>query len=406
MPPPPDPEGAADSAPARQRLFAALTALLVVVCVLLIVESGLQLREYLRRKEVHRLWATPHAGFRIHPFLQVSPLPDPRPDRNVNAHGFRGGALAEVRRPDSLRVFALGGSTTWSASLPFDDTWPAQLEQRLRERLPGRVVEVQNAACDWYSSEHSLIRYLFEVRRFRPDVVLVFHAVNDLYRGFAPEWFSVGPFDAGYAHYLGPLIRAERTRELATWFPFQESLVWRWMSAGGDGRGSSFEPHRFDPFQPGALRVLRTSLRPAPVEAFPSLPVFRENLRLLARQLESDGVRLFLGTQPSLYRGELGEAERRRLVFAPLFAAQDGRYPDPESMRRGMAAYNAATAEVAREASVPLVDLAARIPSTLENFSDDVHMTPQALARVAEEFEKALDAAGALAPPSEHAAPR
>jgi lysophospholipase L1-like esterase len=379
----------------RRRLFGVLTAVLAVIAILAIAELALQFREYLNRRAAHEMWSQRDAGFELHPFLQVAPSPDPSPAVFVNRHGFRGKEIEEARRRGTLRIFALGGSTTYSGNVDYAQTYPAQLARILKERAPHLEIEIQNAACDWYSTEHSLIRYLFNVRRFEPDLVLVFHGVNDLYRGFAPEWFSSGEFRPDYAHYLGPLVRSERGHDVAAWFPFQHSMLLRSLSNAAAGE-SSFDAARFNPFQLGAMWTLRDQMEPQRIDRFPSLPTFEQNLGLLARAARDDGIGLIIATQPSLYNDGLSSTERDELFFPAFFAAEGGRYPDIESMQRGMARFNAVSAAVAAQQRVPLVDLDAAIARTKQNFTDDVHMTPTALVLVAEQFADAIERAGYL----------
>lgn len=387
----------AQQATKRGPFFGALTFALVALTVLALAEAALQLREYLHRRQAHAAASDLNDNFVVHPFLQVAPKPDPSPEVFVNDHGFRGPPIEEARRPGTLRIFSLGGSTTFSASVDYAKTYPAQLERLLESRAPHLDVEIQNASCDWYSSEHSLIRYLFHVRRFKPDVVLVFHGVNDLYRSFAPEWFSNSQFRPDYGHYLGPLVRAERARDIAAWFPFEHSMLLKTFN-GFFAADAPFDAQQVDPFEPGIMWTLRDRQTAKPVENFPSLPIFRENLGLLVAALQRDGVDLVLATQPSLYRADLDAADRNELVFAPFLAGQAGSYPDLESMERGMALFNAATRDLAQTEGITLVDLDAAIPRTKVQFIDDVHMRPAALGAVAGEFADAIEAAGYLEP--------
>ena len=89
-------------------------------------------------------------------------------------------------------------------------------------------------------------------------------------------------------------------------------------------------------------------------------------------------------------------ASGRTTIFAPFFAAEGGRYPDLASMERGMQRFNEAAARVAEAEGVPLIDLATAVPRTADHFSDDVHMTPRALAIVAARVADTLEAEGQL----------
>src|SRR5919201_3110956 len=135
-----------------------------------------------------------------HPFLQVltaSQVP-------VNSHGFRGEPIELRKPPRTFRIFALGGSTTLGIGNAYEDTYPFKLQSMLRQRYPDINIEVQNAGSAWYTTAHVLINYQLRVRRFEPDLIIVFEAINDLYRSFSPPWWAVGEFKPDYSHYLGP----------------------------------------------------------------------------------------------------------------------------------------------------------------------------------------------------------
>ena len=66
-------------APRRQRLYALLTLAIVVGFVALASEVALQVRDLRRAAAAQEAWSRGHEAFRIHPFLQVSPRPNPSP---------------------------------------------------------------------------------------------------------------------------------------------------------------------------------------------------------------------------------------------------------------------------------------------------------------------------------------
>lgn len=347
--------------PRRLVLLLALVAATAVVATM--VEAALEVRE-LRKM-------TREARRRLHPFLQV--VPSPELFDHVNAHGFRSDPI-DVAKPDgTFRVFALGGSTTLSVRTSYESTYPAKLQELLRARYPDRTIEVQNAASDWYTTAHSLVNYELRVRAFAPDVVIVFHAVNDLCRSFSPSWWATSPYQPDYGHYYGPLMRL---RGLEGGFfdppsenPLANLLLWR------KAKELFGTPSPYD-VTPDGVRRLRAALRPVEIapDAFRSLPSFRANLERLARHVRDDGAEIVLASQPSLYREDLTDEERQQLFFGPVFCAEDGAYPSDESMRRGMARYNEVSRDVAAQLGMPFLDFDAAVPRTTDYFSDDVHM--------------------------------
>jgi lysophospholipase L1-like esterase len=305
-----------------------------------------------------------------HPFLQVraSSLVA------VNRHGFRGDPIELRKAPRTFRIFTLGGSTTLGiGTSSYEDTYPFKLQTLLRQRYPDVVIEVQNAGSAWYTTAHLLIDYQLRVRQFEPDLIVLFEAINDLYRSFSPPWWAVGGFRPDYSHYLGPYIRFlgpdGGPRASASWWSVSDLLVWRRLREDVLGEPS---PYRFDAANLGKLR---SRLRPRTVTTFPSLDSYRNYYELLIRNIQADRRPVIMTSQPSIYSEALPPEVRDSLFFAHVFCAENGFYPTMESMMSGMRTFNAAAQALADAKDVPFLDFAKAVPKTRAYFSDDVHLT-------------------------------
>ena len=354
------------------RFFIAVTWLLLgVVVVFVWVEC---LMEALAARHLYH-----KAAVRVHPFLQIVPSNVPTAigasgTDGVNAQGFRGQEVAIEKPATTFRLFTLGGSTTLGISNPYVETYPAILQRLLAARYPGAHIEVENAACDWYTSAHSLVNYELRVRRFHPDAIIVMHAMNDLIRSFSPPWAARGPYRPDYSHYLGPqmsLLGPQATVfDAAPEFVRGDFLLIRYLK-----QAWRRDPTPFDQ-DPANIDRLRALLRPKPIAQFRSLQSFRENMDKLLRSAQSDGLRRQLvASEPFIYREDLSAAEQRHLFLAPVFCAENGAYPDLASMLAGMRQFNDVAREVATADGAGFVDFAAAVPKRTENFTDDVHLT-------------------------------
>jgi hypothetical protein len=125
---------------------------------------------------------------RFHPYLQIPPRPQ----------------QATIPKPEATyRIICLGGSTTEGAK---DATsYPASLERLLRERYPEKNVEVLNAGKYFYNSQSSIIQYLFYLKEFQPDLLIVFHGFNDIMNSFTDGKMASAPFRRDYGHFFGAL---------------------------------------------------------------------------------------------------------------------------------------------------------------------------------------------------------
>ncbi len=325
-----------------------------------------------------------------HPFLQV--LPGGQVG-HVNAEGFRGDPVTVDKAPGTFRIFTLGGSTTLGVANPYEESYPFLLQGILRDRHPGRQIEVQNAASAWYTTAHNVVSYELRVRRFDPDLIVFYEAINDLVRSFAPPWFAHGDFQHDYSHYLGPYARlAGPDAEMGAprswldgWF------AWRTLT-----RRLQHQPSPFNQRDADNVARLAAQMTQTGTPDFRSLASFQEFYATLIRDVRADGRPIIVASQPYLYSPTLPDAGRRLLYFAPIFCAEHGTYPSMAAMIRGMDLFNGTARSVADAQHVPFVDLVSVVPKTAEYFSDDVHLRGSGNRIVATRLADTIDALGLL----------
>jgi lysophospholipase L1-like esterase len=94
--------------------------------------------------------------------------------------GLRVATPAVGEAPETLRVLADGGSTTFDVGVSSgDSTWPARLGRLLTDSA--RYVQVYNAGVPSYRVLDNLIRFEQELHRLKPHVILLLQGHNDLY---------------------------------------------------------------------------------------------------------------------------------------------------------------------------------------------------------------------------------
>ncbi|MCB0794581.1 MAG: SGNH/GDSL hydrolase family protein [Flavobacteriales bacterium] len=109
----------------------------------------------------------------------------------IERNGFRRVDDVAVEKAEgTFRIFLLGGSAAHgiSSAPPYpiahvndDETIDAHLEVLLKEHLPGRKVEVINAAVTGYQVFQHTQYLLSELLEFDPDLVIFFDGANDHY---------------------------------------------------------------------------------------------------------------------------------------------------------------------------------------------------------------------------------
>lgn len=313
--------------------------------------------------------------------------------------GFRPGVafdpFAAEKAPGTLRIFALGGSTTAGFPYHWYYGFPARLEDRLAEALPGRRIEVANLGMT--ATNSFTIRDLAPaVAAQQPDAVVIYAGHNEFYGAYGTAstqgW-------AGTSVFLKRLlIGASKWALVAGIGGFLE----------GDGPGVEAGERRTM-----MARVVRESSIAGESEEYRAgVAQYESNLRAALRRFERAGIPVYLGTLTSNLAGQppLGdesaaqaayELGRRRLAAGDSAAARkafllakeaDGlRFRAPEDI-------NAAIRRLAAEfPNVVLVDVQNRFrvesPGGVEGaalFADHLHPNARGYAVLADAYAEAM----------------
>jgi lysophospholipase L1-like esterase len=118
-----------------------------------------------------------------HPHLDYYPTPNYR--RRLTSHnslGYRDREFSKTKPAGVFRIVALGGSTTYTVNVADNEKmFTRQLENELKNRLDHAHVEVINAGAAGFDSWQSLINLQFRVLDLDPDLVMIYHGVNDIH---------------------------------------------------------------------------------------------------------------------------------------------------------------------------------------------------------------------------------
>jgi hypothetical protein len=247
--------------------------------------------------------------------------------------------------PHVFRVLCLGGSTTEGE--PGTGSYTTFLGKMLSERYPGRTIEVINGGHFFYTTQHSIIEYLFTFKELNPDIIIFFEAINDLLTSFTSPPYSSSPFRNDYGHFLGRL-------------------------------GSFRYPVSFEQF---LAQFFYADLRnhtpqPMPFMNFKSTHSFARNIETLAQAAKSNGITLILSNQAHCFSKE-SKGNVDFLGFPRHFLIDDKHYADEASWYNGMELYNKIMQDTANRLNVPFVIQDTIFKGKMEFFTDAVHMTTE-----------------------------
>ncbi len=321
-----------------------LAALAAVVLALGVAELGVRVFRGPLGIERSALWDVRgwvcHGQSRYLPKAYVGWVFDPaRPETNTS--GFIGPELARERTSGVPRVACLGGSTTaGNVYHGYEGSYPGALAAVLGERL-GRPVEVLNFGVAGWTSAESLVNWVLNAQDYRPDVVVIHHAINDVFPRLGAG------FRSDYTHFSRPWIEERRS------WPVRFLTRWSDLYALWQLRSHEF---RLDEHVGVPHDHLTEELRPETAAAF------RRNLATL---------------------GELVAARGGTPVYMTMPWNGEPRWADPVLVL-GMQEHNALARALAEERGWPLLDLASRQPDLQPFFVDGVHLTPEGNRRKAE----------------------
>lgn len=127
-------------------------------------------------------FAHPHSAYALKPNYTRGNF------EKINSLGFRGDEFPFEKPPGSYRIVAIGGSTTFGVYLPYDETYPLFLQERLRNDLSSDAIEVVNAGLTGSTTAESLHRLYTQIIPLKPDMVIIYHGFNDLFPRVFDNW--------------------------------------------------------------------------------------------------------------------------------------------------------------------------------------------------------------------------
>jgi lysophospholipase L1-like esterase len=284
-----------------------------------------------------------------------------------NALGYRGAEIALPKPAGTVRIVAMGGSTTYGTSVRPDETYPYYLEQVLREDYGNPNVEVINAGVFGYTSYQTLANLTFRIVELEPDVVIIYHAGNDvLPREVNPDCYRG----------VNPLLGLDpRGRVAASTFtqPLSPSALYRFVTIN---LGFGVNPTEIGSFFTDANVACGDGQDYTPADLLAANPPIYFERNLIS----------MIG---------IARVHEFNLVLASWAYEEASEEAAPE-WRAAVAEHNAIIRQVAAAYDAPLIDYAPQAPQQPEYWADYVHMSAAGSRHQAELFAQALVEAGLI----------
>lgn len=180
-----------------------LFGVIILIGIEVVLRSNKQVRRYYAgyaRKFFGplRLPSPKVLSFESHPYALYVKKPGSDGLYPSNSMGYGGKReIAKAKTPSLVRIYCVGGSTmeTHDPDLGPDSSWPGRLQDILGARFRGVSIECINAGTAGYTSAESLSEFLFRGIDIQPDMLLIYHNVNDAW-----TCQMVADFKSDYSH--------------------------------------------------------------------------------------------------------------------------------------------------------------------------------------------------------------
>ena len=308
----------------------------------------------------------------------------PTYDQN-NSLGYRGPEITVPKPAGVYRIVALGGSSTYGEFInDWQDSYPAQLESLLRTEYGYEHVEVINAGVPGYTSWESAANFMFRVLDLEPDMVIIYHAINDV----NPRLTDPATYDGLFAWHgywddydeplpVSTLYRFVKVR-LFDWQPTVTRGLDRHFVSSGDYRACGLE------IQGDQAYCANLDMAAEDVLAANPPVYFERNIRNIISVAQTNNIDVLLSSW----------------AYSPHeFDRPGGDFLSIPFRQNAVDEHNAVLRQLGDEQPVLFFDLAAVMPQEQNYWVDGMHVNRRGAAEQARFYAEFLDEAGVISAP-------
>ncbi|MFP6615137.1 MAG: hypothetical protein VCB26_01915 [Candidatus Hydrogenedentota bacterium] len=324
-----------------------------------------------RKQNMERYEERGESASKYFPHRYIGYVPSPNYKRDGNYHnsaGYRGEPFPMVKDENEFRIVCVGGSTTYTSFVtPPSESYPAVLERELRKRGFAHV-RVINAGAEGWASWETLANLNFRVLDLDPDMIIIYHAVNDVATRIVwpPRMHKADR--SGFVRHSSGLDKPASMLERSSLMRILMVAAGRWSSplelrnAFGGGMLPS---NKFWAF----VRQQRTDTYPkgiftkAPIELMlkeNTTDYFKRNIESVVTICKHNGIKPILAT-----------FKVNRSIDGSVSV------PAHPILADAIDEHNQIIRTIGSQLDVPVFEFAEAFPSDMDLFVDAVHMTPK-----------------------------
>jgi len=308
----------------------------------------------------------------------------------VDKYGFldKDQTLEYDKPANEIRIATIGASTTANISLPFNENWPGLLGSLVQKHFPNKNIRVINAGVNGFDTAQSIGNLALRVMPFKPDVVIIYHAYNDLKairpnKTFRPDYSHIHTTPYGYYKKPNLIIRCLHNCMF-------------YVRARNKYREYKNKTKTYDELV--NRRRLKEKLKKDLKERLSYIPkeaeqTFEQHIHILVSIARAGNAKVILSSFASLHDPKLDWSNSK--VFTKLSEFQKSTlyalmHFTPgltiKAIFDGFNEYNEALRKIANQEKTGWVDNASLVPHEDAYFLDRVHFSRQGARRMAEDF--------------------
>ena len=276
--------------------------------------------------------------------------------RHIN--GSNGGREVIIPKPEGLfRINCIGASTTGNYIFEGEKgySYPLELEKILQSHFKTKQIEVNNCGMGGYTTAEILIKFFLDSIDSKPDMMVLYHAYNDLRPSLTPG------FQSDYFHAFKSLSGVYYKLKWASKFPDIPLAL------------PNYILNRFLPQNIRHNLLAAVSKGSIDLESeFHGIETYRRNIENLIHVCKGNGIKLVFSTYCHFLYPEI-EGDKLQLKY-----------------REGVLGENEVIRELAVKYDLPLVDNFNLIPCEEQYFCDSVHFSPEGMRAIAENISKPI----------------
>lgn len=300
----------------------------------------------------------------------------------TNADGIRGD---EIPGEYTNKILAIGGSTTECLYLDQKKTWPYLLQQLLNDNGKTDSSWVGNVGRSGHTSVENYLQLKYLLEQYQDIKTVIYLAgVNDFLQrlsadtNYIPQNIQQPTEEDLYRAFVNvPQFKTYRDLELYKLLRnIYDSIKYR--NQLQDTAADVYIQWRLN--RQSASEIIDNL-----PDLSSSLNHYKYNLHHIIDLAKSHGVRLIFMTQPSLWKDNMGEEEKKLLWVGGIgdYQSNSGRYYSARALAEGMDIYNNALIDVCKKRDAEYIDLSNIIPRDVTSFYDDVHFNENGARSVA-----------------------